>query len=159
MIVSRIPYITALKDSHQNLNQNTPKEIKLIQNLRHRNSHADLVIFWTKLQTKGYKRSIPRLYRFLRRPKLMSAPPPPKNPKYVPKPYEAMLRPNQRIQIDVKFVSSVHLSNLQISGEKFYQYTAIDKFSRWQFVETFEGHNTYSSAFFLEHLIKVSVPY
>jgi hypothetical protein len=38
---------------------------------------------------------------------------------------------NQRIQIDVKFVPAVCLvSNAQ--GEKFYQYTAINEFSRWR---------------------------
>ena len=36
----------------------------------------------------------------------------------------------------------------------FYQYTALDEYSRWRFVEAFEEHSSYSSALFLEHLIK-----
>ena len=39
-------------------------------------------------------------------------------------------------------------------GKKFYQYTAIDEYSRFRYLEAFEEHNTYSSAIFLEHLIK-----
>ena len=53
----------------------------------------------------------------------------PPNPKYVPKPYEQMLYPGQRIQIDVKFVPSACLTG-EAKGKRFYQYTAIDEFSR-----------------------------
>ena len=65
----------------------------------------------------------------------------PPNPKYVPKPYEQMLYPSRRVQIDVKFVPSVCLVN-EAKGLKFYQYTAIDEYSRRRFVEAFEEHNT-----------------
>ena len=75
------------------------------------------------------------------------------NPKYVAKPYEQMLYPGQRIQIDVKFVPSVCLVG-DAEGKKFYQYTAIDEYSRWRYVEAFEEHSTYSSAQFLKHLIQ-----
>lgn len=56
-----------------------------------------------------------------------------------------MQYPSQRIQIDVKFVPSVCLVN-KASGQHFYQYTAIDEYSRWRFVEAFEEHSSYSSA-------------
>ena len=75
----------------------------------------------------------------------------PANPKYVAKTYEQMQYPGQRIQIDVKFVPSVCLVN-EAKGQKFYQYTAIDEYSRWRFVEAFEEHSSYSSTLFLEHL-------
>ena len=78
----------------------------------------------------------------------------PPNPKYVPKPYEQMNHPGQRIQVDVKFVSSACLVNSRVAGKPFFQYTAIDGYSRWRFVEAFEGHSTYSSALFVEHLVK-----
>lgn len=73
------------------------------------------------------------------------------NLKYVPKPYEQMSYPRQRVQIDVKFVLSCCLLN-EAKGKRFYQYTAIDEYSRWRYVEAFEEHSTYSSARFLEHL-------
>lgn len=76
------------------------------------------------------------------------------NPKYIPKPYEQMDYQGQRIQVDVKFVPSVCFKNSKVIGKKFFQYTAIDKYSRWRFVEAFEEHSTYSSAMFIEHLVK-----
>lgn len=137
---------------HQHPNQHTPEEIKLISDMRRRNPDAGLVIFWVKLRRRGYSRSITGLYRFLKKHGIMAVHPP--NPKYIPKPYEQMKYPGQRIQVDVKFVPSACLINSEVIGKQFFQYTAIDEFSRWRFVEAFEEHNTYSSAQFLEHLLK-----
>jgi len=136
---------------HHHPNQHTPEEIKLISDMRRRNPDAGLVVFWVKLMQRGYARSIPGLYRFLRKQGMMAVKP--ANPKYIAKPYEQMSYPGQRVQIDVKFVPSVCLVN-EVKGKKFYQYTAIDEYSRWRYVEAFEEHSTYSSAVFLEHLIK-----
>lgn len=138
---------------HSHKNQHTPAEIKLILDMRRRNPNAGLVVFWVKLMQRGYSRSITGLYRFLKRQGIMAQKPP--NPKYTPKPYEQMSYPGQRIQIDVKFVPFACLKNSNVIGKKFFQYTAIDEYSRWRYVEAFEEHNTYSSAMFLEHLIKV----
>ena len=147
--------IESLRDKsrrpHHHPNQHTPDEIKLISDMRRRNPDAGLVVFWVKLTQRGYKRSIPGLYRFLKKQGLTAVKPP--NPKYVPKPYEQMDHPGQRVQIDVKFVPSVCLVN-EAKGKKFYQYTAIDEYSRWRFVEAFEEHSSYSSMLFLEHLVK-----
>ena len=140
---------------HHHPNQHTSSEIKLIYNTRRRNPNAGLVILWVKLMKNGYKRSITGLYRFLRRQGIMAVKVP--NPKYVPKPYEKMHYPGQRVQVDVKFVPAICLVN-EAKGQKFYQYTAIDEYSRWRFVEAFEEHSSYSSAQFLEHLIK-AFPY
>ena len=136
---------------HSHPNQHTPEEIKLIQDMRRRNPHAGLVIFWVKLTQRGYQRSITGLYRFLKKQGMTAQKLP--NPKYVPKPYEQMAYPGQRVQIDVKFVPACCLVN-EAKGKKFYQYTAIDEYSRWRYVEAFEEHSTYSSAQFLEHLIR-----
>ena len=136
---------------HHHPNQHTEDEIRLIRNMRRRNPDAGLVVFWVKLCQRGYARSIPGLYRFLIKQDLMAAKPP--NPKYVPKPYQQMTYPGERIQIDVKFVPAVCLVN-EAKGQKFYQYTAIDEYSRWRYVEAFEEHSSYSSMIFLRHLMK-----
>ncbi|MBF1130227.1 MAG: IS481 family transposase [Dialister invisus] len=136
---------------HSHPNQHTPKELKLISDMRRRNPHAGLVVFWVKLMQRGYKRSITGLYRVLKRQGMMAVKPP--NPKYIPKPYEQMKYPGQRVQIDVKYVPRVCLVG-EAQGQKFYQYTAIDEYSRWRYVEAFDEHNTYTSAAFLEHLLK-----
>ena len=121
-------------------------EIKLIRDMRRRNPHAGLVVFWVKLRQRGYTRSITGLYRVLR--KLGEPRKTLPNPKYIPKPYEKMLYPGQRVQIDVKFVPSACLVG-EAKEEKFYQYTAIDEYSRFRYIEAFQEHNSYSSAVFL----------
>ena len=92
---------------HSHPNQHTSQEIQLIRNMRRRNPHTGLVTFWVKLRQRGYTRSITGLYRFLKKQGMTAQKLP--NPKYVAKPYEQMLYPGQRIQIDVKFVPSVCL--------------------------------------------------
>ncbi len=52
---------------HSHPKQHTQNEIKLIQDMRRRNPHAGLVVFWVKLRQRGYLRSISGLYRVLRR--------------------------------------------------------------------------------------------
>lgn len=145
----------SLKDKsrrpHHHPNQHTPEELKLIADMRRRNPHAGLVVFWNKLRLRGYTRSVPALYRILVKRGEMADKP--ANPKYVPKPYEKMQYPGQRVQIDVKFVPAVCLVG-EAAGKKFYQYTAIDEYSRYRYLEAFEEHSTYSSAQFLEHLIE-----
>lgn len=136
---------------HSHPNQHTPEELKLITDMRRRNPNAGLVVFWVKLRQRGYTRSITGLYRVLRRQGEMAVKPP--NPKYIPKPYEQMQYPGQRVQVDVKFVPAVCLVG-EAKGKNFYQYTAIDEYSRFRYIEGFEEHSTYSSAVFIEHLIK-----
>ena len=77
----------------------------------------------------------------------------PPNPKYIPKPYEKMLYPGQRVQIDVKVVPSACIVG-ESQGKKFYQYTAIDEYSRFRYLEAFKEQSSYSSAVFVEHLLK-----
>ncbi len=147
--------IESLRDKsrrpHSHPNQHTCDEITLIRNMRRRNPHAGLVVFWVKLRQKGYCRSITGLYRVLKRMQLTPVKPP--NPKYIPKPYEQMLYPGQRVQVDVKHVPSSCIVG-DVYDQKFYQYTAIDEFSRFRYVEAFKEASTYSSRVFLEHMLK-----
>ena len=132
-------------------NQHTEDELKLIKDMRCRNPLAGLVVFWVKLRQRGYRRSITGLYRVLRRlgePRKTLP-----NPKYIPKPYEKMYYPGQRVQIDVKFVPAACIVG-DAQGEKFYQYTAIDEYSRFRYIEAFREHSSYSSTVFLEHMLK-----
>lgn len=137
---------------HHHPAQHSPEEIKLISDMRRRNPDAGLVVFWVKLRQRGYCRSISGLYRLLKRQSLLPVKPP--NPKYIPKPYEQMSYPGQRIQVDVKVVPAACLINSEVAGKRFFQYTAIDEYSRWRYVEAFEEQSTYSSAVFIDHLVK-----
>ena len=138
---------------HHHPNQHTEAELQKIKNFRRRNPNTGLVVLWVKLRRSGYTRSITGLYRVLRRQGQMAVKLP--NPKYIPKPYEKMRFPGERVQIGVKFVPEACIVG-DAAGEKFYQYTAIDEFSRWRYLEAFQEHSTYSSAQFLEHLIKAA---
>ena len=136
---------------HSHPNQHTAEEIKLILNMRRRNPNAGIVVFWVKLRKRGYTRSISGLYRFLRKRGAMAVKLP--NPKYTPKPYEQMLYPGQRVQIDVKFVPQSCIVGQQ-EPTQWYQYTFLDEFSRFRYIEAFREHSTYSSAVFLRHVVK-----
>ncbi len=142
---------------HSHPNQHKPDEIKLIQDMRRRNPNAGLVVFWVKLRQRGYTRSISGLYRFLRKSGQMAEKLP--NPKYVPKPYEQMKYPGQRVQIDVKYVPKACLVGDAVNqaaenGGYFYQYTFIDEFSRFRYLEAFQEHSAFSSSEFIKHCVK-----
>lgn len=136
---------------HSHPNQHTEEELNLLRRMRRRNPELGLCEFWYRMREHGYSRSVVSLYRVMRRIGLQPMPAP--KPKYVPKPYEQMQYPGQRVQIDVKFVPLSCLVG-DAKGHRFYQYTAIDEYSRLRYIEAFEEHNTYSSVVFLEHLVK-----
>ena len=138
-------------------NQHKAEEIKLIDDMRRRNPHAGLVVFWVKLRQRGYERSISGLYRFLRKRGQMTIKL--TNPKYTPKPYEKMDYPGQRVQIDVKFVPKSCLVGAAVgdaaeNGGYYYQYTFLDEYSRFRYLEAFKEHSSYSSAAFIRHCAK-----
>ena len=135
---------------HRHPNQHTEEEIKLVKTMRRRNPHAGLVVFWVKLRQHGYTRSISGLHKLLGR--IDGKPVKLPNPKYIPKPYEQMQYPGQRVQIDVKFVPQACIVG-QEEGTKWYQYTFIDEYSRFRYLEAFEENSTYSSAQFLKHVV------
>ena len=137
---------------HSHPNQHRPDEIKLIRDMRRRNPNAGLVVFWVKLRLRGYTRSVSGLYRFLCRSGQMAEKLP--NPKYIPKPYEQMQYPGQRVQIDVKFVPKSCLVGAAAEEGGYYQYTFLDEYSRFRYLEAFQEHSTYSSAEFIQHCVK-----
>jgi transposase InsO family protein len=128
----------------------------MIQNFRRRNPNAGLVVLWVKLMRRGYTRSISGLYRVLRRTEQGRIKLP--NPKYVPKEYEKMQYPGQRVQIDVKYVPSSCLVGAAVEDAKetggYFQYTFIDEYSRFRYLEAFKEHSTYSSAEFIKHCVE-----
>ena len=136
---------------HSHPNQHTEQEIKLIQDMHRRNFGDGLVVFWVKLMQRGYKRSIPALYRVMRRlgyyNKTES-----KVKQYKPKPYQQMTYPGERIQIDVKYVpkNCVH----DEINTRYYQFTAIDEYSRQRYLEGFADNSSHSAAVFLLHALK-----
>lgn len=138
---------------HHHPNQHTSEELKLISDMRRRNPNDGLVVFWVKLKQRGYSRSIPSLWRVLKKFKALPIKHP--NPKYIAKPYEQMLYPGQRVQVDIKEVPAACIAgDAKVRGEKFYQFTAIDEYSRFRFLAAFKDESSYSAAQFVKQLVK-----
>ncbi|OUO93520.1 DDE-type integrase/transposase/recombinase [Cloacibacillus sp. An23] len=131
-------------------NEHSPAELLLIRNMLRHNKNTRLVVLLVKLRKRGYSRSISALYRVMKRIGAVRITLP--NPKCVSKPNERMQYPGQRVQVDVKFVPKSCLVG-EAEGKQFYQYTAIDEYSRFRYVEA-EEYSTYSSAAFLTHMLR-----
>ena len=139
---------------HHHPNEHTTEEITKIKRYKAQNKNDGIVVLWIKLVKNGYKRTIAGLYKIMRKIGIYS-PAPSKKKQYVPKPYEQMKYPGQRIQIDVKYVPTNCLCReLQEMGEKYYQYTAIDEYTRQRVLWASKEHSTYASTKFLEHIVK-----
>ena len=136
------------KRPHFHPNQHTEAELKLIQDMRRRNPDLGMIELWHRLRNRGYTRCPESLYRVLQRLGLMKADKPKK--KYVPKPYEQMTHPGERIQIDVKVVPRSCLAD---PTERLFQYTAIDEYSRLRYLGAYPEQSTYSSADFLQKVV------
>jgi len=137
-------------------NQHTNEEMTLIRNLRRRNPNIGLTDLWLKLRSRGYKRTVQGLSGALRQLKLSTNPKNSPSPNCKPKPYEQMNHPGERIQIDVKYVPKECLSPklLEIAPyARFFQYTAIDEYSRFRILEGYDEHDTYSSSLFLKQAV------
>ncbi len=133
-------------------NQHTYDELKLIANMRRRNPDEGLVVFWVKLRERGYSRTIPALYRVMRRLGYFKDKKKHKKP-YKPKPYQQMTKPGERVQIDVKFVPQ-QCTKAMGKGTKLYQFTAIDEYSRKRYLEGFSDNSSYSAARFVFNVVK-----
>jgi len=137
---------------HSHPNQHTYEELKLIADTRRRNPDEGLVVFWVRLWQKGYTRTIPALFRVMRKRGYFKEKKSKSKP-YVPKPYEQMTRPGERIQIDVKFVPQ-SCTKAMGEGTKLYQFTAIDEYSRQRYLEGFSDNSSYSASKFVMNAAK-----
>ena len=139
---------------HHHPKEHTEREIKMIKDYKAKNKDTGLVILWVKLRRAGYTRRIESLYRVMCKLEIYKKTPN-KKKKYVPKEYEQMRYPGERVQVDVKYVPRECLTKeLQELGEKYYQYTAIDEYTRLRVLWFSKEHNTYASKEFVNKIIK-----
>ncbi len=148
----------SLKDKsrrpHSHPKQHTEKEIKMIKDYKAKNKETGLVVLWIKLQRKGYTRSITSLYRVMQRIGIYERTPS-KKKQYEPKPYQQMTYPGERIQVDVKYVPLNCLTKeIKEQDGRYYQYTAIDEYTRKRVLWASKEHSTYASEEFLKIIIK-----
>ena len=150
--------LESLKDKsrkpHYHPNQHTKEEIKLIKQYKANNKNTGLVVLWIKLRQAGYTRTVQGLYHAMRRMGIYKKVPSKKKEKQ-PKEWVSGTFPGDKVQIDVKYVPQECLTKeLKDKGEKFYQYTAIDEFTRKRYMWYTNEHSTYMSSEFVKRLIK-----
>ena len=107
--------------------------------MRRHNPQLGLVELWHRLKQRGYTRQSESLFRVMC--KLGMFPQEKEKKTYMPKPYQYMTRPGEKIQMDAKAVP-----RRCIAGPV--QYTAIDEFSRLRFLAAYPEQSPYCSADF-----------
>ena len=139
---------------HSHPSQHTEREIKLIKNYKNNNKDTGLVVLWVKLRRAGYTRTITSLYRVMQRIGIYKKTPS-KKKAYEPKPYEQMTHPGERIQIDVKYVPTKNLTEevKELDG-RYYQYTAIDEYTRQRVLWASKEQSTSASTEFIKIVMK-----
>ncbi len=146
--------INKSRKPHSHPKQHTAEEIKMIKDYKYKNKETGLVVLWVKLRRKGYIRRIESLYRIMRKLGIYKKTPS-KKKKYEPKEYIQMKYPGERVQIDVKHVPMNCMTKEEKEkGERYYQYTAIDEYTRLRYIWFSKEHNTYESTMFIEKVIK-----
>lgn len=135
-------------------NEHTEEEIKLIKDYKRNNKETGLVVLWVKLRRAGYKRTVQGLYHVMRRLGIYEKAPSKAKKTQAPEVPIAKY-PGERVQIDVKYVPKECMSKeLQELGEKYYQYTAIDEYTRLRYTYYCKEHTTYESTKFVNRLIR-----
>lgn len=144
------------KRPHSHPNQHTEAELTLIRNLRRRNPNIGLTDLWLRLRARGYGRTVQGLAKGLKQLGVPTNPKTSPSPTCKPKPYEQMRYPGQRVQIDVKYVPRDCIDSKLLDTApytRFFQYTAIDEYSRLRILEGYDEHDTYSSSLFLRQVV------
>ena len=135
-------------------NEHTSKEIELIRNYKRNNKETGLVVLWVKLRKAGYTRTIQGLYHVMQRMGIYEKAPSKRkskqNVEVIPVTY-----PGEKVQIDVKYVPKECMAKeLQEKGEKYYQYTAIDEYTRIRYTWFTNEHSTYMSSEFVKRVVR-----
>lgn len=150
--------LNSLKDKsrkpHFHPNQHTAEEIQLIKNYKRNNKDTGLVVLWIKLRGAGYTRTIQGLYHVLQRMGIYQKAPS-KKKESEPKEWITGMYPGDKVQVDVKYVPRKCLTKeLQDERERFFQYTAIDEYTRMRYTWFTNEHSTYMSSEFAKRLVK-----
>ena len=139
---------------HSHPKEHTKEEIKMIKNYKYKNQETGLVVLWIKLRKAGYTRSITSLYRVMQRIGIYNKVPS-KKKEYEPKPYEEMRYPGERVQVDVKYVPAKSLTKeVKEQDGRYYQYTAIDEYTRKRVLWASKEQSTSASTEFIKVIMK-----
>ena len=131
---------------HSHPKAHTADEIALMVTVTREKGFMAPLLMFQELTERGYTRSYGGMKRFFRRH--FAAPSNPLVSAEKPKAYDGGKFPGERVQLDVKYVPRVCLY-----GERLYQFTAVDEYSRWCFRGIYVEHNEVSAKDFLKKLI------
>jgi len=134
---------------HGHPNQHTEAEIALIIGVTRECGFLPPLLMYQELCERGYTRSYGGLKRFFRK-HFASPVAPLVRPKKL-EVYDGGKYPGERVQIDVKYVPKASLY-----GERLYQYTLVDEYSRWCYREIHDEHNDNASSLFLRNAIEAA---
>jgi len=134
---------------HNHPKAHTEAEIKMMIGVTRECGFLPPLLMYQELLERGYTRSYGGMKRFLR--KHFAAPTAPLVRPEKPKVYEGGIFPGERVQIDVKYVPKSCLY-----GEKLYQYTLVDEYSRWCYREIHAELSEVSSSIFLRNAVKAA---
>lgn len=139
---------------HTMPNAHSEAELRSITKRLKRHGWKDQILVYQEMREReGYTRSYGGFKRVARR--IIKENIKVKKPKKRKnKPYQAATFPGEKVQIDVKFVPKECVTD----GQKYYQFTAVDEYSRWTFRYMYDEKSTYSSRDFVLRLIK-AFPY
>lgn len=134
---------------HHHPNEHTEEEIALMIEVRCEKGFLPPLLMYQELVERGYTRSYGGMKRFLR--KHFAPPTAPRVLPEKPKAYDGGSYPGERVQIDVKYVPRACLY-----GERLYQYTMVDEYSRWCYREIHAEHSDYAASQFLRHAVETA---
>lgn len=139
---------------HHHPKEHTTEEIELIKKYKANNRKTGLVVLWVKLRRAGYSRTVQGLYGVMRRLGIYEKAPS-KKKESEPIEWEEITYPGQKVQIDVKYVPRKCMSvDLQRERIRYYQYTAIDEYTRKRIIWHVEEQSTYTSSEFVKKVIR-----
>lgn len=132
-------------------NAHTEDELKLIKNMLRRNGKYGLAEVYVRCQSKGYTRSFGSMCRQIRKKgyrKVES-----KKKSYTR--YENMqgTYPGEKVQVDIKYVPQECI-RFPCYGDKYYQITAIDEYSRKRVLKIVKEKSTHETKKFIKELEK-----
>ena len=134
---------------HRHPKAHTDAEIQMMITVTRECGFLAPLLMYQELVERGYTRSYGGFKRFFR--KRFAAPTAPLVHPKKPQVYDGGTFPGERVQIDVKYVPRACLY-----GEKLYQYTLVDEFSRWCYREIHAEHSAYVSGLFIRRAVKAA---
>ena len=137
---------------HHHPREHTEQEAAFVLRVYAQNKKMGIdTLYIHLLQKHAYQRSRSTVFRILRKGGIYAAAKL-KKKRRLSQPYEQMTCCGERVQVDVKHVPKECLVGIA-AGKKFYQYSAIDEYSRMEYKMIFEEISGYSSVEFLKGML------